>query len=117
MVVSFNVQVRLLFFSSGGVTTNRELKELLGSVRVKYKQTHAGRNLPDMIRLAKGVAKYVVVVFQDIRDYYLMDAWNRQLLDKYCNQFKVIIGEGLAGVDVEVECGPRDVWGGCRGRK
>lgn len=95
-------QVRVLFFSAGGGTnTNRDLKELLGLVRVKYKQTHAKKNLPDMIRLSKGVGKYLVVIFQDIRDYYMMDKWNRELLDKYCVQFRVGIFGFLPSRDEE----------------
>jgi heparan sulfate N-deacetylase/N-sulfotransferase NDST2 len=83
-------QVRvLLFAAAGSPAASRELRELLGAVRVKYKQTRSGRHLPDMIRLSRGQGKFLAVVFQDMRDYYLMDRWNRDLLDKYCRQFKV----------------------------
>ena len=63
-------------------------------MRVKYKVSHTGKQLPDLIRLSKGSnPKYLVLVFQDMRDYYLMDKWNREQLDKYCTQFKVgIVG-------------------------
>ena len=82
-------QARVLFFAAGSPASSREIRELLGAVRVKYKQTRAGRHLPDMIRLSRGQGKYLVVMFQDMRDYYLMDRWNRGLLDKYCRQFRV----------------------------
>ena len=78
-------QVRVLLFTStpGGL---REVKEALGAVRVKYKATVAGRPLPEMVRSPRGRGKYLVVLFQDIKDYLAMPPPDRALLDAYCRQ-------------------------------
>ena len=82
--------VRILLFSSNpGPSQAKDITELLVMNRLKYKLAYSGRNLPDLISLSKGLAKYLVIVFQDIRDFYHMDKWNRELLEKYCRQFKV----------------------------
>jgi len=80
-------QVRVLVFTSGG-NTGREVKELLGAVRVKYK-AQSPLKLPDVVKSAKGSAKYLAIIFIDIMDYYGMEIGNRKLLDKYCAQFKI----------------------------
>jgi len=90
----------LLFSSSPGPTQAKAITDFLVANRLKYKLAYSGRNLPDLIRLSKGMAKYLVIVFQDIRDLYHMDRWNRELLDKYCSQFKVgILGFLPSGDD------------------
>jgi hypothetical protein len=67
----------------------RELTDFLGALRIKYKTSAAGRNLPDLIKLSRGGAgKYFLIIFEDIRDFYRMDKWNREILDKYCRQFR-----------------------------
>ena len=82
--------VRILLFSSNpGPAQAREITDFLVMNRLKYKLAYSGRNLPDLISLSKGMAKHLVIVFQDIRDFYHMDQWNRELLDKYCRQFNV----------------------------
>jgi len=93
--------VRILLFSSNpGPSQAKEITDFLVMNRLKYKLAYSGRNLPDLIRLSKGMAKYLVIVFQDIRDFYHMDKWNRELLDKYCRQFKVgILGFLPSGDD------------------
>jgi len=70
-------------------SSSKLLKDFLGALRLKYKISTSGKNLPDLIKLSRGgVGKYFVIVFEDIRDYYFMDKWNRGILEKYCNQFK-----------------------------
>ena len=56
---------------------------------MKYKVVGAGKKLPDLSHPAKGVAKYLVVVFQDVRDYHSMEAGPRAVLDSHCRHFKV----------------------------
>ena len=56
---------------------------------MKYKVVGAGKKLPDLSHPAKGVAKYLVVVFQDVRDYHSMEAGPRAVLDTHCRHFKV----------------------------
>ena len=75
-----------MFTSSG--SAGREVKELLGAVRLKYKAQSSSK-LPDVIKAAKGTAKYLSIIFVNIMDYYGMDVENRKLLDKYCEQFKI----------------------------
>ena len=76
-----------MVFTSGG-NAGREVKELLGAVRMKYK-AQSPNKLPDIIKAAKGTAKYLSIIFVDIMDYYSMEITNRKLLDKYCVQFKI----------------------------
>jgi hypothetical protein len=67
----------------------RDLTEFLGALRIKYKTSAAGRNLPDLIKLSRGGAgKYFLIIFEDVRDFYRMDKWNREILEKYCRQFR-----------------------------
>jgi len=80
-------QVRVLVFTSSG-SAGREVKELLGAVRLKYKAQSPSK-LPDVIKAAKGTAKYLSIIFVNIMDYYGMNVENRKLLDKYCEQFKI----------------------------
>ena len=56
---------------------------------MKYKVVGAGKKLPDLSHPAKGVAKYLVVVFQDVRDYHSMEAGPRAVLDTHCRHFNV----------------------------
>ena len=59
----------------------------------------SGKKLPDL-GPSKGVPKYLLILFQDIQDYYHMDARNREFLDEYCNQFNVgILAFVPSGVD------------------
>jgi len=48
-----------------------------------------GKNLPDLIKLSKGMGKYGVVVFEDFDSYLKMDTWNRELLDKYLVKYNI----------------------------
>ena len=69
--------------------TFREVTHILVANRIKYKATVAGKSLPDLIKISKGLGKYGVVFFEDHRSYLNMDSWNRDLLDKYCKMFNV----------------------------
>lgn len=57
-------------------------------VRSRYKVEVVGKSLPILTNVDKG--KYGVIVFENIDRYLTMDKWNRELLDKYCRQYKVI---------------------------
>lgn len=48
----------------------------------------AGKSLPILTNVDKG--KYGVIVFENMDRYLTMDKWNRELLDKYCSQYKVV---------------------------
>lgn len=67
----------------------KSVSEILVANRIKYKSSVAGKNLPDLIKLSKGMGKYGVIVFEDLNSYLQMDRWNREILDKYCSTFNV----------------------------
>jgi heparan sulfate N-deacetylase/N-sulfotransferase NDST2 len=67
----------------------KAVSQILAAHRIGYKSTVAGKNLPDLIKVTKGLGKYGVIFFEDYRSYLDMDPWNRDLLDKYCNSFGV----------------------------
>jgi len=83
-----NVRI-LLISSSPGPSQAKEITEFLVMNRLKYKIAYSGKHLPDLISLSKGIGKYSVIIFQDMRDFYHMDQWNREILNKYCRQFSV----------------------------
>ena len=68
---------------------NRAVNELLLAHRIGSKSSIAGKNLPDLIKMTRNLGKYCVIVFEDYRTYLEMDPWNREILDKYCQTYKV----------------------------
>ena len=83
-----NVAAHVLLFARTA-SSFRELTDFLGALRIKYKTSAAGRNLPDLIKLSRGgTGKYFLIIFEDVRDFYRMDKWNREILEKYCRQFR-----------------------------
>merc|ERR1719193_290693 len=79
--------------SSGSKTSMSSCEAFFrGAVRMKYK-AQSPTKLPDVVKSSKGSAKYLAIIFIDIMDYYGMEIKNRELLDKYCAQFKIgIVG-------------------------
>jgi hypothetical protein len=67
----------------------KSVSEILVANRIKYKLSVVGKNLPDLIKLSKGMGKYGVVVFEDFESYLKMDTWNRELLDKYLVKYNI----------------------------
>ncbi len=57
---------------------------LLEANRIKFKVELAGKSLPYLTRNDRG--KYGVIVFERLDSYIEMDKWNRELLDKYCQE-------------------------------
>ena len=74
-------------------TSFSKIPEILKANRIAYKTTVAGKNLPDLIKMTRGVGKYGVIIFEDFNSYLTMDEWNREILDKYCKTF----GAGIIG--------------------
>ncbi len=68
---------------------HKTVTELLAAHRIGYKSSVAGKNLPDLIKLTRNLGKYGIIVFEDYRSYLDMDPWNRGILDKYCQNYKV----------------------------
>lgn len=81
----------LVFVETQFSRLGREICIILEGNRIKYKLEVAGKSLPLLTNLGKG--KYSVIVFENWDRYVNMDKWNRELLDKYCREFKV----GLVG--------------------
>lgn len=51
----------------------------------------SGKSLPLLTNLDKG--KFAVIVFENLEKYVNMNKWNRELLDKYCREYRVgVIG-------------------------
>ena len=46
-----------------------------------------GKILPSLTRGDRG--RFAIIVFERLETYLSLDAWNRQLLDKYCRDFGV----------------------------
>lgn len=81
----------LVFVETTYTQLGRDIAELLVHTRIKYKLEVAGKSLPVLTNLDKG--RYGVIVFENIEKYFMMDKWNRELLDKYCREYSVgIIG-------------------------
>jgi len=91
----------VLILSRGPASDLREVKDLLAASRIKYKVSSPGKSLPELTKVSRGgTGKYFVIVFEDMSDYYFMDTWNREILDKYCDQFKAgIVGFVPSGME------------------
>ncbi|GAB6028457.1 hypothetical protein CHUAL_002617 [Chamberlinius hualienensis] len=81
----------LVFVETQYSRLGREICGLLEANRIKFKVEIAGKSLPLLTNLDKG--KYSVIVFENLDRYINMDKWNRELLNKYCLEYKVgVIG-------------------------
>lgn len=63
-------------------------------IAIRYKVEVVGKSLPVLTNVDKG--KYGVIIFENMDRYLTMDKWNRELLDKYCRQYQVLLCEALA---------------------
>ncbi|CAI9723640.1 heparan sulfate N-deacetylase N-sulfotransferase [Octopus vulgaris] len=75
----------------------QDIIHLLEAIRVKYKVEPNGKTLPYLTHGNKG--KYSAIIFENFDAYVNMDAWNRELLDKYCRDFNVGIISFVASRD------------------
>lgn len=96
----------LVFVETQYSILGRNICEILQANRMKYKVEIPGKSLPILTNLDKG--KYSVIVFENLEKYVNMDKWNRELLDKYCREYKVGIvvftpprEESLIGAEVK----------------
>ena len=67
----------------------RQIIEVVESARFKIKVEISGKSLPLLTNLDKG--KYAVIIFENLDKYLNMNKWNRELLDKYCKEYRVAI--------------------------
>ncbi|XP_067313077.1 bifunctional heparan sulfate N-deacetylase/N-sulfotransferase 1 [Pseudorasbora parva] len=85
--------VVLVFVESQYSQLGQEIVAILESARFQYRmEISPGKG--DMPTLTDGQrGRFVLVVYENILKYVNMDAWNRELLDRYCIEFGVgIIG-------------------------
>lgn len=77
----------LVFVESQYTKTAKHITNSLEYARIEYKIENTGHNLPTMTHLDKG--RFAVIIFETLEAYINMDDWNRQILDKYCQDYKV----------------------------
>lgn len=85
--------VVLLFVESIYSQIGQEIVAILESSRFHYR-TEIAPGKGDMPPLAwRGRGRYTLIVYENLLKYVNLDSWNRQLLDKYCQDYAVgIIG-------------------------
>ncbi len=85
--------VVLLFVESIYSQLGQEIVAILESSRFHYR-TEIAPGKGDMPPLAwRGRGRYTLIVYENLLKYVNLDSWNRQLLDKYCQDYGVgIIG-------------------------
>ena len=59
----------------------------MNASKMPYKAEPFSKNLPLLTTAAKG--RYSLIIIENYYKYLNMAKWNRQLLDKYCNVYKV----------------------------
>lgn len=85
--------VVLVFIESIYSQLGQEIVAILESSRFRYVTEVAPSkgDMPTLMERDRG--RYVLIIFENILKYVNLDAWNRDLLDKYCSEFGVgIIG-------------------------
>uniref|UniRef100_T1K1D0 [heparan sulfate]-glucosamine N-sulfotransferase n=1 Tax=Tetranychus urticae TaxID=32264 RepID=T1K1D0_TETUR len=81
----------LLFVESRYSHLGKMLIETLEATRIKFKFETLVKSLPVLTNSDKG--KFAVIIFENIEKYLHMDKWNREILDKYCREYKAgIVG-------------------------
>ncbi|RXM29794.1 Bifunctional heparan sulfate N-deacetylase/N-sulfotransferase 2 [Acipenser ruthenus] len=83
----------LVFVESQYSQLGQEIVAMLESSRFKY-HTEIAPGKGDMPMLTeRGRGRYALVIYENVLKYVNLDAWNRELLDKYCADF----GVGMIG--------------------
>lgn len=77
----------LVFVESQYSNAAKQITSALQYMRIDYKIENTGRNLPILTHNEKG--RFAVIIFESLEAYVNMDNWNRQILDKYCQEYKV----------------------------
>jgi len=81
----------LLFVESQYSQLGQDIIAILESSRFQYHMvfTPAKGDIPPLTDNGRG--KYTIVIYENILKYVSMDAWNRELLEKYCVEYSVSI--------------------------
>ncbi|VDO83241.1 unnamed protein product, partial [Soboliphyme baturini] len=77
----------LLLVESQYSTIGNQVKTVLNYAKIAYKVQLVRKNLPSLTNLKKG--RYAVIIFENLYKYLNLNEWNRQLLHKYCKEFRV----------------------------
>ncbi|KAI1291925.1 Bifunctional heparan sulfate N-deacetylase/N-sulfotransferase [Halotydeus destructor] len=81
----------LVFVETQYSKLGKQIHEVLEASRIKFKVEISGKSLPLLTNLDKG--KFAVIIFENLEKYLNMNKWNRELLDKYCREYRVgIVG-------------------------
>lgn len=85
--------VVLLFIESIYSQLGQEIVAILESSRIRY-HSEIAPGKGDIPALAwRGKGRYALIIYENLLKYVNLDSWNRQLLDKYCQDYGVgIIG-------------------------
>ncbi|XP_016142573.1 bifunctional heparan sulfate N-deacetylase/N-sulfotransferase 1-like isoform X2 [Sinocyclocheilus grahami] len=96
--------VVLVFVESPYSQLGQEIVAILESARFRYR-TEISPGKGDMPTLTDGQrGRFVLIIYENILKYVNMDAWNRELLDRYCIEFGVgMIGFFKALVETQNE--------------
>ncbi|XP_069599864.1 bifunctional heparan sulfate N-deacetylase/N-sulfotransferase 4-like [Ranitomeya imitator] len=81
----------LLFVESQYSQLGQDIVAILESSRFQYDIVIApGKgDIPPLTKGGRG--KYAIIIYENVLKYVAMDAWNRELLEKYCVEFSVSI--------------------------
>lgn len=90
----------LVFVESLYSQLGQEIVAILESSRFKYR-TEIAPGKGDMPTLTdKDRGRFALIIYENILKYVNLDAWNRELLDKYCVEY----GVGIIGFFKVWEC-------------
>lgn len=65
----------------------KSIIQMLNSQKFAFKAEAVSKNLPVLTTAKKG--RYSLIIIENYYKYLNMARWNRQLLDKYCKEYKV----------------------------
>ncbi|KAK3090891.1 hypothetical protein FSP39_015504 [Pinctada imbricata] len=77
----------LVFVESHYTKHAKQIMAVLEAARFEYKIENTGKSLPALTHFDKG--RWSVIVFENLEAYINMDNWNRGMIDKYCQEYKV----------------------------
>ncbi|CAI2350539.1 unnamed protein product [Caenorhabditis sp. 36 PRJEB53466] len=72
----------------------KSIIQMLNSQKFAYKAEAISKNLPVLTTARKG--RYSLIIVENYYKYLNMARWNRQLLDKYCKEYKVPVFSFIA---------------------
>ncbi|WKY06584.1 hypothetical protein Q1695_006623 [Nippostrongylus brasiliensis] len=79
----------LLLLENAYSRHGRILRQILDASKYPYKAEALAKNLPLLTTATRG--RYSIIIIENYYKYLNMAKWNRQLLDKYCKEYKTPI--------------------------